>query len=59
MARRLHIILVYSYVCIQIGCLIVLFCKEYNVDSTKVMEAIVSRDTESTADISTEVYNHV
>lgn len=41
----------------QVGCLIVLFCKEYNVDSTKVMEAIVSKDTESPADISTEVYN--
>lgn len=38
--------------------MIVLFCKEYNVDSTKVMEAIVSRDAESAVDISTEVYNH-
>lgn len=45
----------YIIVISQVGCLMVLFCKEYNVESTKVLEAVVSGDTESEADVSIEV----
>lgn len=34
----------------------VLFCKEYNVESSKVLEAVVSGVTGSEADASIEVY---
>lgn len=39
----------------QVGCLMVLFCKEYNVEASKVLEDIVSGDTASVTDVPIEV----